>query len=149
MLKRIFLLTIFGVSMSSLASGAESLDDQFLARSVTYEMMGDRVVLIGREAPTMTTVDDWGQLVFLAADGEHTVSELIVHLGKQYAGGIPKELPEQVRHIVREMVKSGFLALRPARTPLPYYLSMPMSLQDKQRTKQLMESDGFMRRAAK
>ncbi|MFC5500613.1 hypothetical protein ACFPOE_23930, partial [Caenimonas terrae] len=69
--------------MSTLAGPAESLDAQFFARNVRYELMGERVVLVGRDSPTMTTIDDRGQTVFLAADGEHRVGELIAHLARQ------------------------------------------------------------------
>ena len=135
--------------MSALAGPAQPLDAQFFARNVTYEMMGDQVVLLGHDGPTMTTVDEWGQLVFLAADGEHTVGELIAHLATKYPGGVPRELPEQVRHVVREMAKTGLLALRSSKAPLAYYFSMPMKQQDVQRSKRLMEADGFIKRAAK
>jgi len=148
MQRRLIPIALLGVAMSAFAGPASSLDPQFFARNVTYEMVGERVALMG-PGPTVTSVDDWGQLVFLAADGEHTVGELIAQLAGKYPNGIPRELPEQVRHIVREMAKAGFLTLAANRAPLPYYLSMPMQKQDVQRSKRLMEADGFIKRAAK
>jgi len=127
------------------ADAAEPLDLQFFARAVRYEMLNDRVVLVGGDVPAMTTVDDWGQLVFLAADGEHTVGELVMHVQSQYGAGAPPQLEDQVKHVVREMSKRGFLTLRSAKSSLPYYLSVPVKQQDSERSKKLMEADGFIK----
>ncbi|MDQ0028174.1 hypothetical protein J2X90_006027 [Variovorax paradoxus] len=127
------------------ADAADPLDLQFFARAVRYEMLNDRVVLVGGDAPTMTTVDDWGQLVFLAADGAHTVGELVMHVRSQYGASAPPQLADQVKHVVREMSKRGFLTLRSAKSSLPYYLSMPVKQQDSERSKKLMEADGFIK----
>jgi hypothetical protein len=133
----------------NLAYSADDLDPKYFIRNTTYRMLDKRVVLIERDRPGIVTMDDWPQLIFLSADGEHSVAEFIASLGKQYPKGMPPELPNQTRRLVRELAAAGYISLISKKKKLPYYLSMPMEQQDIERSKALMEADGFIRKPAK
>ena len=140
---------LFGTLLMSTANAAEEIDSKYFIRNVTFSMLKEQVVLHERDRPQMTTVDEWPQLVFLSADGEHTVAEFIAQVGRQYSGGAPKGLSEQTRQVIRDLATHGYVAVLSKPKKLPYYLSMPMEQQDPVRSKQLMEADGFITKVLK
>ncbi|KAB2877333.1 hypothetical protein F9K33_16530 [bacterium] len=133
----------------STTNAAEEIDSKYFIRTVTYSMLKEQVVLHERGRPQMTTVDEWPQLVFLSADGKHTVADFIAAVSRQYSGGAPKGLPEQTRQVIRDVAAHGYIVLMSKPQKLPYYLSMPIEQQDPVRSKQLMEADGFITKVPK
>lgn len=127
------------------ATAAADLDAQYFIRNTRYTVLKERLVLIERERAGMVTVDEWPQLVYMSADGQHTVGEFIAALGKHYSTGMPRGFDGQTRRVVHDMVSLGYIALIQAKKSLPYYLSMPIEQQDKERAKVLMEADGFIK----
>jgi hypothetical protein len=81
----------------------------------------------------------------VAADGEHTVAQLIAQLGSRYEGGAPAELPHLVHAVVAILVSVGLLRLSDFQAPAPYYLASPFSEQAPQKAKRLMIEDGIIR----
>jgi hypothetical protein len=120
-------------------------NEKYIVRCARYDVMNNQVIVIDPQSPRVITMDSWPQTVFLAADGEHTVSELIAKIGSQYADGIPDELPDQVRTIVTNLKSEGVIRLSDSPSPLPYYLASPISEQDPNKAKQLMIEDGIIK----
>lgn len=66
----------------------------------------DQIVLhdsITPHAPRMITMEPWHQIIYLAANGEHTVGELVAKIGSMYEGGAPAELGDQVIGLIGEL----------------------------------------------
>ncbi len=93
----------------------------------------------------MITMDPWPQLVFAAADGQHTVAQLITHLGTQYEGGAPSGLAEQVEKMVETLVQEGIVRLsdKPVMLP-PYYAEDYFAAPPETRAEQ-MRADGLIK----
>ena len=52
--------------------------------------------------PRMLTLDPWPQIIFLAADGQLSVTEYINYVAGKYSGNIPENLD---RTIIDELLK--------------------------------------------
>lgn len=128
---------------------ASDLHLELLAREWPQERLiaaapgADVLVLAGDIDRGLRAMDEWPQLVFVSADGEHTVGEFVSALGKQYAGGAPAGLANQTKQIVADLSARGYIIVLDAKRRLPYYLSIPVEQQDRDKAKALMEADGF------
>jgi len=58
-----------GLTMSSTFAG--DIDGKYFTRNVRFSMLKEKVVLVERDRPGLATLDEWPQLVFMSADGEH------------------------------------------------------------------------------
>jgi hypothetical protein len=99
---------------------------QYCSRAATWHRMGDQVVVhdsFTPQAPRMITMDPWPQLVFSAADGQHTVQELITQLTSDYECPPPDGLASQVEEVIRQLVGEGILKLHEAPVVLPPYFA--------------------------
>ena len=120
-------------------------DAKYLRRCARHDVMEEEIVVIDPNSPRVITMEPWPQLIFLSADGEHTISELVTKIGSQYENGPPPELPEQVRDIVKNLASEGIIELLDSPSPLPYYLASPISDQDPEKAKRLMVQDGLIK----
>lgn len=149
-MSRVASLTMaFLIGLSMTASAANEVDSIYFSRNTRYTLLKEKVVLVERDRPGMVTMDEWSQLVFLSANGEHNVDDLISVLGRQYQGGAPLGMAEQTRVLVRDLAQRGHIVLHDQRRKLPYYLAIPVEQQDKERAKTFMEADGFIEKAGK
>lgn len=149
-LRKLFPWTLVAMTMFlGIQTDASDIDALYFIRNTRYVMMKERLVLVERDRAGMVTVDEWPQLVYLSADGEHTVGEFISVLGKQYASGMPQGFEAQTRQVIRDLASRGYIALLPTKKQLPYYLSMPVEQQDKEKAKTLTEADGFIKKNGK
>jgi hypothetical protein len=119
--------------------------DSFFRRKARFDVLNDHIVVADPKQPRMVTLDSWLELVFQMADGEHTVGQMIAHLGKGYDGGPPAGLDQQIIEIVNNLVQLGFVELVAEGKPLPFYLSQPVSKQDPAAAKAAMMQDGFLK----
>jgi hypothetical protein len=120
------------------------MDSKYFIRNTRYMMMKERLMLKERSRAGLVTMDEWYEVVFLGADGEHTVAEFIKALGNDYPDGVPEGLADQTRQIIGELEARGYIALSDEKKTLPYYLAIPIEQQDRERAKLLMEADGFI-----
>ena len=74
----------------------------FVRTAPWYPMGSGLITVLDPHQPRMLTMDPWPQIVFLAADGQKTVSEFIDHLARQYTGTIPETLDSTV---IEELLK--------------------------------------------
>ena len=70
-------------------------------------------------APRMITMEPWHQLVYLSANGQHTVAALVEKLGAMYEGGAPEGLSDQVIGLVQELEAEMVLEVHDSPQELP------------------------------
>jgi hypothetical protein len=102
------------------------LDSQYFSRCATWSRLDDQIVVhdsVSPQAPRMITMDPWPQMVFMAADGVHTVDEFVEHMGNQYEGGPPDGLREQIHAILDELVGEGIVKLHDEPEALPPFIA--------------------------
>ena len=121
------------------------LKDQYFVRCAVYDVMGEEIIVVDSNAPRMLTMDPWPKAVFLLADGQHRISDLISNLASQYENGVTKGSDEQIYEIIESLEKEGIIRLSDKPEELPYYLSMPRSELDIEKANQLMVQDGFIK----
>ena len=119
-------------------------NDGYLCRTARFDLIQDQVVVVDPRAPRMITMDPWPQMVFLSSDCQHSVSEFVEAVGREYEGGTPPGLHDQIVSIVNELQAEGIVEIRESTTTLPDYLAHPVSEQDPDRARQQMLEDGFI-----
>lgn len=124
---------------------APQFKDQYFARCLTYDMVGDRLLVTDNKSPRIITLDPWLEVVYAAADGQRTSSEFITKLKQQYPGGAPAGLEEQTWQFLAKMEAEGLIRFSGQKVQLPYYLTIPSSQQDKQKALAEMKKDGFIK----
>jgi hypothetical protein len=125
------------------------MKEKYFRRCARFMQKGEMFCVNPRTHAGVITMDPWPKLVFLAADGEHTIEQLIASLSASYESGAPPGLGDQVIAIVNTLVKEGIVELADASSPLPYYLKISITEQDPEKAKELMIRDGYIKRAQK
>jgi hypothetical protein len=123
------------------------MDAQYFSRCATWHMSQDRLVVHDSrspKAPRVLTMEQWHEIVFSAADGEHTVAELVATLGTQYEGGAPSSLREQVCSLVSDLVDEGIIRAHAAPAKLPPYYAEEYFAQPPEVRKLQMQRDGLL-----
>ena len=134
------MLRLFGTRRAS--------DDRYFSRAATWHLMDEHVVVhdsFSKLAPRMITMEPWHEVVFSAADGEHTIAEFVRQLGTQYGARPPKGLHKQVLGIIRVLEAEGIVRVHDAPKPLPPYFAEEFSQQPPAVRKAQMEADGLLR----
>jgi Coenzyme PQQ synthesis protein D (PqqD) len=150
-MKSFHIINLVIMVVLSLAIGCDKketdsmLDNKYLIRCAQFDMIKQQLVVTDPNSPRVITMDPWHQIVFLAADGQVTVSKLISELSNGYKDGPPPDLQNTVQSVVEELVSEGIINLSKSPTDLPYYLSLPVSQQDLEKARQLMIDDGFIK----
>ncbi len=122
----------------------EHMKSSYFVRCARYEMMGEHIVVVDPKSPKVITLDPWLEVIFAAADGQRTAQQFIEKLKTQYAGGAPVGLEEQTLQLMQKLLAEGLIRLTNQPTHLPYYLSMPVAQQDKERALKEMKKDGYI-----
>ena len=118
---------------------------KYFSRAVVYTRRDDKVVLVDiHDATTSPALDPWPAKVYLLADGQHTVQELIEFASKQYQGQPPANLLLTLESVIGRLLESEIIKLTDEPVNLPYYLSMPADDQDPELSQRLMVEDNYM-----
>jgi len=124
------------------------MDNPYFSRCATWYILDGRLAVndsTSPRAPRVITMEPWHEVVFGAADGEHTVDEFVEEFGKQYDGGAPPGLRSQVIEIIGVLVGEGILKTHAAPKPLPIYLAEDYFAQPPEIRKAQMQADGFIK----
>jgi hypothetical protein len=124
-----------------------AVDNQYFSRAATWSRLDERLVVhdtFSPQAPRMITMEPWHEVVFLSADGEHTIDEFVRHMGSQYEGAPPAGLREQIHEIVQVLVAEGILRIHDHPAPLPPDFAEEFSSQPPEVRKAQMEADGLL-----
>lgn len=109
-------------------SPTHEIGELYLSRAARYtDMKAAGIAVIDPRSPRVMTMDPWPQMIFLMADGEHTVAQLITHLSSQYQGGAPPGLADQVRDIVLLLEREGVVQLHAQPKLLPPEFARPVA----------------------
>ena len=77
--------------------------DLYFVRTAQWNWLDeDKIFAIDPVKPRMLTLDPWPQIIFLAADGQLSVTEYINYVAGKYSGNIPENLD---RTIIDELLK--------------------------------------------
>ena len=88
------------------------MNDQYFSRAATWHRPDEHIVVNDSFSPNalrMITMEPWHEVVFMAADGEHTVAEFVRHMSSQYPETVPIGLREQIHGIITTSAAEGIL----------------------------------------
>lgn len=123
------------------------IKDQYCVRTTQWDWLDDNAIyVIDNNAPKMITMDLWPQLVYIEADGQKSISELIYGMASQYSREepIPEGLDATIIEVIESLLHNRIIELSAERKELPYYLALPISEQDKEKAQKLMIDDNFI-----
>jgi hypothetical protein len=123
------------------------MDAQYFSRSATWYQLKERLVVNdsrSAKAPRVITMEPWHEIVFSAADGEHTVAELVATLRREYQGGPPAGLREQVCALIADLTGEGIVRLHDSPAKLPPYYAEEYFAQPAAVRKAQMQADGLI-----
>lgn len=110
--------------------------DKYFVRLKPWDWLNSKQIFVASkidDKPAMITMDFWPQEIYLDADGQLTVSELINLAVKQYQDS-KMEIPENLdKFIIEELERlvneSELVEFRDEKTILSVELALPMSQQ--------------------
>jgi hypothetical protein len=115
---------------------------QFFYRTAIFTRKAGKVALADINNPTDTTeLEEWFGVVVSLADGQHTIKELIDHMGGQYQQP-PERLEETLDSVIERLIEGKMIQLSEKEVELPYYLASPIEQLDIEKAKKLMKEDG-------
>lgn len=124
------------------------MEHSYFSRCATWHLLENRLVVNDSRsprAPRVITMEPWHEVVFGAADGEHTVDQFVEQLGKEYEGGPPAGLRAQIVEIIGVLVGEGIVRIHAAPEPLAIYLAENYLAQPPEVRKAQMLADGFVK----
>lgn len=100
-----------------------AIRDRYFVRTAPWRKLDKQhIVVTDPYAPRLITLDPWPQIVFLAADGQLTVTEYIYQLATQYSGEIPLLLDKTVLDEIDTLLHYKIIALADSKKrPLPEF----------------------------
>ena len=127
-------------------SNQNSIDkSKYFSRAVTYTKRNNDLVLVDVHDGTLSPpLDPWLAKVYLLADGQHTLFELIDFVTRQYQGKPPENLSITMDSVIGRLLEAEIIKLTDTPQNLAYYLSMPFDDQDHNLSRKLMLEDNYM-----
>jgi hypothetical protein len=127
-----------------------SMKDKYFSRTLQWDFLNEEMIHVfdaKGPKPRMITMDPWPQTIYLDADGQKTVREYILSMADLYSPDpIPEHLDKEIIEVIEDLIKDGELVeLKDTKTNLPYYLDLPISNQDKEKARQMMLEDGYIK----
>lgn len=97
--------------------------DKYFSRRMPWSALNEEQIVvhdaITPHAPRMITMEPWHQIIYLAANGEHTVAHLVEKLGSMYDGGAPDGLADQVVELIQILESEMVLEVHDSPKELP------------------------------
>ena len=104
---------------------------------------GEVALIDKRDPKEMVQMEPWLGTVFMLADGQHTVEELIHHMRSSCGGNPPADLERTILSVVTRLEESGTILLGKERKDLPYHLARPIEELDLEKAKEFLQEDGY------
>lgn len=123
------------------------MDEKYFSRKACWHTMEGQLVVhdsFSEHAPRMITMEPWYAVVFMSADGEHTVGDFVIQMAAQYEAGEPAGLREQIHEIMGTLIEEGIIRLHEEPEPLPTYFAEEYFEQDAEIRNQQMQADGLV-----
>ncbi len=126
---------------------ASGIKDRYLHRTSRFMRVGKELkVLNSDHNPSVIPMTPWEEHVFMRAVGDMTVSQMIRDIEAQYKASqkVPENLDKVLLDLLEVLIKDRrIIELSETPVTLPYYLSMPIHLQDEKKAREMMQRDNF------
>ncbi len=123
----------------------ERYRERYFARCLRYDLLNGSILVMDNRSPRVITLDPSLVLIFGAADGQRTAQQFISELEGAFPGTAPPSVARQTYQLMTKMEEQGLIRFADQKTQLPYYLSIPISQQDKAKAVAEMKRDGFIK----
>lgn len=118
---------------------------KYFFRKVVYVKKDGKAALVTNFEPIKTSpLEPWMSLIFLMADGMHTIEQLHQHLLKQYGPDVPNDYLKTVDSVFNRLLESKVVGLSDAKMQLPPYLTSAFDTQDTKESMKSMLEDGYL-----
>ena len=120
--------------------------DYFYRNNAYTKLTGGdgEVALVDKRNPNETVkLEPWLATVFMLADGQHTIEELISYLRAHYGDSPPEDLERTLLSVVERLVESSTVQLNKEPYDLPYHLARPIEELDPDEAKRYLKEDGY------
>ena len=122
--------------------------DSYFIRRATWDWLDRETInVVDPNAPRVLTLDPWLQTIFLAANGQITITEFTNSMATKYGSksSIPDGLDRTILGEIQKLVDLKIVELLDESQFLPYYIELPQSDQERDKAKRLMIADGFIK----
>lgn len=84
----------------------------YFRRIAQWSWMGEKTIfVIDPNAPRFITMDPWPQKIFMAADGQSTISDYVHSVAKKYRGRVPDLLDATIINEIETLLKEKIIEL--------------------------------------
>ena len=91
---------------------ASELKNKYFIRSAEWDLLTeDSIFVFDPNSPGMFTLDQWPQLVFLAAKGQMTVQEYVYYAADKYDTEVPQMLDKTILDQIQTLLEYKIIRL--------------------------------------
>lgn len=110
---------------------ASELKNKYFIRSAEWDLLTeDSIFVFDPNSPTTFTLDQWPQLVFLAAKGQMTVQEYVYYAADKYDSEIPQMLDKTILDQIQTLLEYKIIRLADSKQQLDPLYEVPKSKRD-------------------
>lgn len=121
-------------------------ESKYFFRKVVYTNKdGKTELIIGFEPIKTSPLEPWMSLVFLLADGLHTIEQLHEHIANLYKGNVPTDYKRTIDSVIKRLLESEVIGTSEKTMQLPPYLLTPFDEQVKKDSLKVMLEDGYLK----
>ena len=106
------------------------LRDKYIIRLAPWDWLNrDMIHVFDLNSPRVITMDPWVQVIYLEADGQKTIHEIVYQMASGYRRNeaIPNELDKQILYVVDSLLRDKLIELLDGKKELPDHLKKPRS----------------------
>lgn len=84
--------------------------DMYFVRTAQWYYLDDKnISVVDPKSPRLFTLDEWPQLVFIAANGQMTAKDYVYYIAGKYNGDIPPELDKTIIYQLNQLNSFGII----------------------------------------
>lgn len=106
------------------------LKGKYFIRLAPWDWLNQEMIhVFDPNSPRVITMDPWVQIIYLEADGQKTVHEIVYQMASSYSPNeaIPRELDKQIIYVIESLLNDKLVELLDSRKELPEHLKKPRS----------------------
>ena len=106
------------------------LRGKYFIRLAPWDWLDQKMIhVFDLNSPRVITMDPWVQVVYLEADGQKTVQDLVYQMASSYSRNevIPHELDKQIIYVLESLLRDKLIELLDSKKQLPEHLKKPRS----------------------
>lgn len=121
-------------------------ESKYFFRKVVYIKQEGKAALVTDFGPVQTSpLEPWMSLIFLMADGMHTIEQLHQQLIQQYQGNVPSDYKRTIESVITRSLEAEIIGLSESSMQLPPYLTTPFDEQVQKESLKMMLEDGYLK----